>query len=413
MLSWFEYYLVGEKNYTKIEGSYMDIETAVQNNFSSLFDSKTFLNCEDSPAYIQASLKQDAHRVMCISDDKDFLSQCFDYEHQLIDTKIHGSYTQGSFTGEIFSNILFMHLYSEAVESGDMFKKKQFAFIYQGTNEDKGGFGVSAYFLHTNVGTSLAFTFVNDFKKPCKDKSGVLIVIKGPINKQASDKLKGEIENNIHSNVIKDWLILELFNSDGTFNIGGINNVKNVFEGRNIINNSVIQDRILEIRNAQTSNVSDAGDFSQRTLESKEEKVDPVIQTRDVVHSRDYATRVLSISRRHLSSIFAARAFGYLPSAVSTFGNACSQALNSFSEGVVNLWSSWTSAPLALEDSKTSTQIASNNVVASIDPDHPEVEPQGLEDSKTSTQIAGVGESNVVASIDPDPEVEPQDFVIL
>jgi hypothetical protein len=240
-----------QEKYKKAEGSYLEIAKLIKSDFNS-YVTQELLQQEVCNDEVINQLQKDVGRTCLISIDedyKDFERKCFDYKHQ------KGSFLQGSFTGKVFSKLSVDNLIIETRAIYQNYEYKNSSFIYQGDNKE--GFGFSASFFCSSNHKILAFTFVSDFKQPDKDKSGVFIGIKDVANTQYIDNLKNEIQNNIKSNVIKDWLMLELFNSDGSFNLAGIDNVDVLFNS-NRLNNLIIIERIKEINYARQSYFSRA-----------------------------------------------------------------------------------------------------------------------------------------------------------
>ena len=101
------------REYTKIEGSYMKIGEFIQTIYDS-FDPESMFNINYTNDQVTTQLEKDCSRTQLISIDKDykaFESKCFDFNHQ------KGSYAQGSFTGAVFSIIVFMPIIKNYVEN--------------------------------------------------------------------------------------------------------------------------------------------------------------------------------------------------------------------------------------------------------------------------------------------------------
>ena len=238
------------RDYTKIEGSYMKIGKFIQTIYD-IFDPEVMFNIKSTDDKVTTQLQKDVGRTHLISIDedyKDFESKCFDYKHQ------QGGFIQGSFTGAVLSDFAFNPLKISYLQKGEeeKYKYNKLDFVYQG--DDKDGFGFTASFFDSPNERILSFTFVNDFKKHDAQKSAVFVLVNDINNPELINNIKQDIQNNIKSTIVKKWLMLELFNIDGSFNEASIGNVNNFLvnnrqnHGSVRLNNSILIDRIIELR---------------------------------------------------------------------------------------------------------------------------------------------------------------------
>ena len=241
------------RDYTKIEGSYRDIGAFIKNMYDNygihnFFNPEAMFNVISTDDQVTTQLQKDVGRTRLISIDedyKDFESKCFDCKHQ------KGGFIQGAFSGAVFSENVFMPIHMKYSENKKTYENNICKFIYQG--DDRDGFGFSACFFNSLNKKQLAVTCVNDFKKNDSEKSAVFILVNDITSLKLINNLKQEIENNIKSNVIKEWLILELFNIDGSFNEAGVGNINKFLlnnSQNNVsvrLNNSILMARIKEL----------------------------------------------------------------------------------------------------------------------------------------------------------------------
>ena len=225
------------------KGSFAEISDEVKETDIFMIELKTLFNNQDIKS-IQHQLQTDLNRERCVSDNKGFAADCFDYKHHLQDGSNQGSYTQGSITGRLFVDLALQDLYLSNAGNVD---RHNAGFYYQGDDNNAYSFSISFQDYKLLNKQMLFIMFVDDFKKDDINKRGLFIGSSYQNTPEYFASIKQTIAEKIRSNVIKEYLLLELFKQDGSFNIEGIKNFEQLFSGKNIIDSQTINKRMKQL----------------------------------------------------------------------------------------------------------------------------------------------------------------------
>ena len=258
------------------KGSFAEISDEVKTTDIFTIELKTLFNNQDIKS-IQHQLQTDLNRERCVSDNKGFAADCFDYKHHLQADSNQGSYTQGSITGRLFIDLALQDLYLSNPFDLD---RHNVGFYYQGDDNNAYSFSISFQDYKLLNKQMLFIMFVDDFKKDDRNKRGLFIGSSYQNTPEYFASIKQTIADKIRSNVIKEYLLLELFKQDGSFNIEGIKNFEQLFREKNIIDSQTINKRTKQLvydreggGTYYATNLSDSwrGENSRQDSKSKEE----------------------------------------------------------------------------------------------------------------------------------------------